>query len=164
MSAALTYAPVFAPLKYAAISWAILSWYDPLLVFLASTWWATMWTMSLMVLNAYTDILIEKYKKAKEKWDTEDNILDQKKKVSRREYFKKWKHDVYEKLQVVNNIPTLFGLTIVWTYTVIPDILVIRLTQYRIGTALFILATFVGKSVTNFAIVFGVDWLQTLFN
>ena len=163
MSWALTYAPVFAPLKYAAISWAILTWYDPILVFITATLWASLGTVSLMILNAYTNVLIQRYKEAKRKWDKEDHVLENRWELSSRESFKQRKHDVYEKLQIVNNIPTLFGLTIVGVYTVIPDILIIKLTQHRIGVSLFLLATCIGKSVTNFVIVFGVDWLQNLF-
>ncbi len=161
LSFVMTYTPWLTPIKYAAISWLVLASKPPMLIFLYSTWWAVLWTMSLVFLHIFASDRIKKRLsiKKKRKWE---HRLSMKESYGRTT-LKNRQDKLFNHLHIVQKKRMLFLLTGLWTYSVIPDILVIWLTHKKLWTILFFTATVLGKSITNFLIVFGTDGVMKLF-
>lgn len=162
LSFVMTYVPWMTPIKYAAISWMVLAAKIPRIIFLSATIWAVLGTMSLVILNRYaSDRIWEKFaikkRRRKEPWA----VL---KESYWRSTLKNRQDKLYQKLHIANDKTMSFVLTVLWTYSIIPDILVIRLTQKRIWVLLFFIATLLWKSITNFIIIYGTDSLMRFFS
>lgn len=161
LSYVMTYMPRLTPLKYAAISGMVIAGKEHWLIYFCATWWAVLWTMSLVFLNDHASSWIKKNITINKKRKGEHRISQKK-----RYWLDRIKHRqdiLFQKLHIVNNRWMLFFLTFLWTYSVIPDILIIRFTKKKIGVFLFFVATVLGKSITNFLIVFWTEWVMRVF-
>ncbi len=158
-SALATFIPWLLPVTYAALIWAQTQGYDPTFICLISIWWAIIWTSTIRLLDTYFTKRVKKYIKIPLKRRKEHMWAKDAKDTW---WFKRKIKWLNEKLQVTEKKRVLFFLVIVTTYSIIPDILLIKYVRNKISFLVFLIAVTIWKSLIYIPVIYWIEFIEYL--